>query len=114
MFFRLALYLMLFFGQSGGTNVPPLNSTAAVTGCASFSACTYTDVNVPPGAHFYFVVGTNVTGYSGPSNAVYLTIPSGSHNVVLNWNPSSSTDFSIGYWIYRGSPPTNVTISGSH
>jgi hypothetical protein len=112
----IALFLFLFictgtaFGQ--GTSVPPLNSTAVDTGCASFSACTYTDLNVPPGQHFYFVIAMNAAGYSGPSNAFYCTVPAGSHNVVLNWNPSNS-DPTVGYFLWRGAPPTNINAIGT-
>ena len=96
-------------------SVPPLNSAGVATGCNNTTvACTYTDVAVPPGPHFYFAVASNASGYSGPSNRVDVTVPAGTHNVTLKWNPSNLTDPTVTYWIYRGAPPTNLGITESN
>ncbi len=101
----LILAVLLWFPQNA---VAPINTAAIAVGCASRAACTYVDANVPPGPHFYFVVASNAVGFSGPSNRVDVTIPSGTHSVTLNWDPES--DPTVGYWIYRGAPPTGLQV----
>jgi hypothetical protein len=96
------------------TTLPPLNSAGVATGCNNTSiTCTYTDVSVPVGQHFYFVVAATVNGYSTVSNKVDVTVTSG-QNVVLNWNPSATTSPVPTYYIYRGAPPTNLQNLGVH
>lgn len=103
------LTAVLFFAlQNPPTAVPPINSVGVATGCNNTTIpCTYTDVAVKAGPHFYFIVAQNSVGYSGPSNRVDVTVPTGTHNVVLKWNPSSGTPAPT-YFIYRGSTPTNL------
>ncbi len=103
--------LILAFFLWMQTAVPPINATGAATGCDNTTiACTYTDVSVPPGPHFYFVVASNAAGFSGPSNRFDVVIPAGTHNATLNWSPSAPFDPTVTYWIYRGSNPTNLQI----
>lgn len=107
------LILALFLWMQ--TTVPPLNTTGAATGCNNSTiTCTYNDVNVPPGPHFYFLVASNAAGFSGPSQRVDVIVPSGTHNVILNWSPSVPFDSTVTYWIYRGAPPTGLRITGSN
>jgi hypothetical protein len=110
----LLLALFLSLSPQLPTAVAPLNNTGVATGCTSSATCTYVDVAVPAGPHFYFVVASNAAGYSGPSNRVDVTVPAGTHSVTLTWNPSNLTDPTVTYWIYRGAPPTNLGVTGSH
>jgi hypothetical protein len=110
----LLLALVLSFSPQLQTAVKPLNTSGVATGCTSNVTCTYVDVAVPAGPHFYFVVASNAAGYSGPSNRVDVTVPAGTHSVTLTWNPSNLTDPTVTYWIYRGAPPTNLGVTGSH
>ncbi len=105
------LALTLWFaslGQNPATAVAPLNSTGVATSCDNVSiACTYTDVAVAPGPHFYFIVAADASGnYSGPSNRVDVVIPDGVHNAVLTWDAGPQ---GVSYFIYRGAPATNLT-----
>lgn len=102
------MYLILGMPQAA---VPPLNKTAAAVGCNNTTVmCTYIDSQVPPGQHFYFAVAQKASGlYSKPSNVVFVTVPAGTHSVTLTWAPSSGTDSTTGYFIYRGAPATNLT-----
>lgn len=102
----ILLYLAM---MAQALSTPPINVTPVAPNCATNAACTYTDTNVPPGQHFYFVEATNGV-LSAPSNSVAVTVPNDgkSHNVVLNWNPSPTT--SVSYEIFRGAPPTKVII----
>jgi hypothetical protein len=110
----LALLILLFL-QPPQVAVPPLNSVGVATGCDNQTIqCTYTDANVPPGPHFYFVVASNSAGYSGPSNVVNVTVPSGTHSVTLTWQPSTGGNPAPSYFIYRGAPATNVQITGEN
>jgi hypothetical protein len=93
---KYLLAAVLFFAQAQPT-VKPLNSTGVAT-----------DVNVPPGAHFYFIVAQNAQGYSGPSVRVDCVVPAGTHSVVLQWDPSTESP-APSYYIYRGAPPTGLT-----
>jgi hypothetical protein len=104
---KYLLAAVLFFAQAQPT-VKPLNSTGVATGCVDRKTCTYTDVNVPPGAHFYFIVAQNAQGYSGPSVRVDCVVPAGTHSVVLQWDPSTESP-APSYYIYRGAPPTGLT-----
>lgn len=104
----LFAHIMLWFAL-GQTPVPPLNAVGVATNCNNTTIqCTYTDVNVHPGPHFYFAVAEDTSGHvSKPSNVVNVTVPAGTHNVVLTWQPSTSTG-NITYFIYRGGVPTNL------
>jgi hypothetical protein len=110
---HILAHLFLWFAL-GQAPVPPLNSVGAATSCDNVTIlCTYTDPSVPPGPHFYFVVAQDSQGnVSVPSNVVNLTVPAGTHNVVLTWNPSTTP--SVTYFIYRGAPATNLTITNSN
>lgn len=109
---KALILLALSFTQAA---VPPLNTAGVATGCDNATiACTYTDVNVPPGPHFYFLVASNASGFSGPSVRVDTVVPPGSHNVTLTWDPSKPFDPTVTYWIYRGAPVSNLKITGSH
>lgn len=103
--------LMLFsasvFGQAAPTAVAPLNSVGVATGCVSRASCSYEDVNVPPGPHFYFIVAVRGSVYSKPSNRVDVTVPAGTHSVALSWDPDP-TAVTTTYFIYRGAPATNL------
>jgi hypothetical protein len=101
------LAVLLWLPQA---QVAPINTSAVAIGCTSRTTCTYVDQNVPPGPHFYFAVASNAYGYSGPSNRVDVVVPAGTHSVTLNWDPES--DPSVGYFIYRGAPPTNLGVTG--
>lgn len=112
----LVIWLFLFFIMAiftyaqAPTTVAPLNITGVATGCDNVSIpCTYTDLNVPPGPHFYFVVAANTNNYSTPSNRVDVIVPAGIHSVTLKWNPSTTTSPVPTYFIYRGAPPTALT-----
>ncbi len=97
-------------GGSGPGPAPPLATNVAAN-CTDSTTCTYTDVAVPSGQHFYFAIAVNTQSQqSVGSNTFNVTVPSGVHNVVLNWTPSASGPSGISYTIYRGAPPTNVTI----
>lgn len=102
------ILLWLALGQ---TPVPPLNAAGVATNCDNQTIqCAYTDQNVPPGPHFYFAVAEDTTGkISAPSNVVNATVPAGTHNVVLSWTPSTSTN--VTYFLYRGGVPTNLQIT---
>jgi hypothetical protein len=103
------LIFLLHYPQA----VPPLNTTGVATNCDNVTIqCTYTDINVPSGPHFYFAVASNTTGNSVPSNRVDVTVPSGTHNVILKWTPSV-TPGTVTYFIYRGAPATNLKIVGT-
>jgi hypothetical protein len=111
---KYLLAAVLFFAQVQPT-VKPLNSTPVATGCDNKTIqCTYTDVNVPPGPHFYFIVAQNmfngVATPSGPSSRVDVVVPSDGkpHTVVLTWDAQSVTPVPS-YYIYRGAPPTGLT-----
>jgi len=106
---KLALLLAMMLQ---GTTVKPLNSTAVAVGCTSTTTCTYVDTAVPPGPHFYFVLASTSTEYSVPSNSVNVVVPAGTHNVTLNWVPSTTPG--VGYWVYRGAPPTNLGVTSSN
>lgn len=100
--------------MSPPATVSPINTVGAAKGCDNATIqCTYTDVAVTPGTHFYFAVAQDsVTGrYSGPSNRVDVLVPTGTHNVILTWTPSTTSDPNkvIAYFIYRGAPATNLT-----
>jgi len=105
---HILLWLLL------GQQVPPLNQTGVATNCDNQTIqCTYTDQNVPPGPHFYFVVAEDTNGnISLPSNVVNVTVPAGTHNVVLTWVPSTTPN--VTYFMYRGAPATNLTITNSN
>jgi hypothetical protein len=97
--------------QSAPTTRSPLNSSGVATGCNNTSIqCTYTDLNVPVGKHFYFVVAQNSNGYSTVSNSVNLTISLSGSYVVVSWTPSVTTSPTVTYFIYRGAPPTNLGV----
>jgi hypothetical protein len=113
---KYLLAAVLLFAQVQST-VKPLNSTPVATGCNNMtptSMCTYTDVNVPPGPHFYFIVAQNmfngVPTPSGPSKRVDIVVPSDgkTHSVVLNWDAQSVTPVPS-YYIYRGAPATGLS-----
>lgn len=91
------------------TPVPPLNAVGVATNCDNQTIqCTYTDQNVSPGPHFYFAIAEDTTGnISSASNRVDVTVPAGTHNVVLNWVPSTTPN--VTYFLYRGAPVTNLT-----
>lgn len=110
----LKLLLLVLLSFQPQATVPALNSSGAATGCSTRATCTYVDNSVPPGPHFYFVVATNALGFSGPSNRIDVTVASGTHNATLNWDPAPNADPTVTYFIYRGAPPTNVTITGVH
>lgn len=105
----LFAHIILLWFALGQTPVPPLNAVGVATNCDNQTIqCTYTDPNVPPGPHFYFAVAEDTTGkISTPSNRVDVTVPTGSHNVVLSWQPSTTSN--VTYFLYRASPPTNLT-----
>ena len=92
---------------------PPINLTPVDVGCTSNANCIYTDQNVSPGQHFYFVEATNGQN-SVPSNSVVVTVPNDgkTHNAALSWNPSPTPG--VGYEIFRGAPATGLTIINSH
>jgi hypothetical protein len=104
---------MIAFLPSGGAPpgpAPPLAINVAPN-CTSSVTCTYTDVAVPAGQHFYFAIAVNMQSLqSVGSNTFNVTVPSGLPNVVLSWTPSASGPSGISYTIYRGAPPTGVTI----
>ena len=105
----LLIYLL---GQAPGP-VAPLNQVGVATACDNQTIpCTFTDPAVPPGPHFYFVVAASGTQYSGASNRVDVVVPAGTHNVVLNWTPSTTSN--VTYFVYRGAPATNLKITGSN
>lgn len=99
-----ALLILLFA-------LPALGAPPIATG---ITGTTYTDANVAPGQHFYFVVACNAgtTVCSGPTNSVNVLVPAGQHNVVLNWTASPSPG--VTYSVYRGAPPTAVKITNSN
>jgi hypothetical protein len=103
--------LFLTLAQSGA--IPPINSTGAATNCDNVSiACTYTDSTVKPGQYFYFAVAEDSNGnFSAYSNVAYATVTTG-QVVTLTWQPSSGNQ-PITYFLYRGTPATNLTITGS-
>jgi hypothetical protein len=113
---KLLVILALFCSisvsaQQAPTPVAPLNATGVATSCDNVSVqCTYTDVAVSPGKHFYFIVAANANGYSSVSNKIDVTVSSGTHNAVLTWSPSATTSPAVSYFIYRGAPPTNLGI----
>jgi hypothetical protein len=112
MSFLIIAKLLLIFAL-GQAPVPPINSVGAATGCDNETVqCVYTDVAVPPGPYFYFVVASNSNGQSGPSNVVNVVVPSGTHNVVLTWTPSITTSPTPTYYVFRGGVPTNLKITG--
>lgn len=103
---------LLYFLMSHPQAVAPINAIAVATGCDNVTIqCTYLDTNVSPGPHFYFAVASSSSSFSSPSNRVDVTVPSGTHNVSLAWTPSPSPG--VGYFIYRGAPPTNLKITGA-
>lgn len=105
----LFFIMAIFTYAQAPTTVAPLNTTGVATGCDNVSIlCTYTDLNVPPGPHFYFVVAANTNNYSAPSNRVDVIVPAGIHSVTLKWNPSTTTSPVPTYFIYRGAPPTGL------
>ena len=102
MFKALVLALLLFQAPHA------LNSTGVAQGCTDNTNCTYTDMAVSSGSHTYFVEAFDGTQYSSPSNSVTVTVPSGTHNVILTWTPASN---GVSYFIFRTAPPTNLGIS---
>lgn len=110
----ILLWLWLM-SQGLSTKVPAINPSGSATGCNNISiACTYTDIAVTPGPHSYFVVAENSDGFSLPSNRVDIIVPSGIHNVVLNWNPSITTTPTPTYFVYRFSAPSGVVVTNSN
>lgn len=108
----LGLFFLLAAATQAQVPVAPLNATGVATGCDNVTiACTYTDVAVPAGPHFYFVVAQNAGGSSGPTNRIDVNVPPGAHNVLLNWDPSPTAG--VTYFVYRGAPPTNLGITNS-
>ncbi len=104
---------LLFFALGQAPLVSPINQVGVATNCDNqTTACTYTDVSVPAGPHFYFAVACNTSQCSPASNRVDVVIPSGTHNVILSWVPSVSPN--VTYYIYRGAPATNLQITGSN
>ena len=111
----VALLFLAVFSSFAQAPVAPLNSVGAATGCDNVTiACTYTDVAVPPGPHFYFIVAANgtIANASTASNRVDILVPAGAHNVVLKWSPSPT--IGVTYFIFRGAPPTNLGITNSN
>ena len=105
---HIVSHIILWFAL-GQTPVPPLNAVGVATNCDNQTIqCTYTDQNVPSGPHFYFAIAEDTTGnISSASNRVDVTVPAGTHNVVLTWVPSTSSN--VTYFLYRGAPATNLT-----
>ena len=108
----LSLFLYLAI-MAQALSTPPINPAPVAQGCTSAANCTYTDNNVSPGQHFYFVEATNGQN-SVPSNSVVVTVPNDgkTHNVALSWNPSPTPG--VGYEIFRGAPATGLTIINSN
>ena len=110
----LGLFFLLAAATQAQAPVAPLNAAGVATGCDNVTiVCTYTDVAVPAGPHFYFIVAANgtVANSSTPSNRVDVLVPAGVHNVQLKWNPSPTPG--VTYFVFRGAPPTNLGITNS-
>jgi hypothetical protein len=87
----------------------PINSTPV--SCPS-TPCTYTDVAVAPGSHTYFVTASLNSAQSNPSNSATVTVPAGTHNVLLSWTPSTTPNCQ--YKIFRIGPASGLQISNSN
>ena len=84
----LSLFLYLAM-MAKALSTPPINPAPVDVGCTSVANCIYSDQNVSPGQHFYFVEATNGQN-SVPSNSVVVTVPNDgkTHNVARSWKPS--------------------------
>lgn len=114
--FFAKLILLHLFSLAQAAPIAPLNSVGVATSCDNVNvACTYTDATVKPGQqYFYFAVAEDSAGnYSVPSNVAYATVGATNTSVVLNWNPSQ-TGGVITYFLYRGTPATNLHITSSN